>query len=59
MKFFELGTAVLVGVAVYWVVIGWFEKPLCYVQTNEAPFVAKWMSCDEIPADWHLIEVKE
>lgn len=58
MKIRELATAVLVGVAVYWVVIGWFEEPLCYVQTNESPYVAKWISCEDVPAEWSVLEVK-
>lgn len=31
-------------------------EPQCYVQTNADPFVAKWMDCSKVPAEWTVIE---
>lgn len=56
MKLLDGGAVLLIFAALYWVVSDAFTEPQCYVQTNEKPYVAKWMSCNDIPSDWIVLE---
>lgn len=55
----EAATIAFLVIGLYWVVSPWFTDEQCYVQTNESPYVAKWMSCESIPKEWTVLEVKE